>query len=101
MHERLSSFHLSLSPFSGSSRIVESESIVIGLTAQGLSEDSPFWSPVIGRKPFNSISILGILLSIGYIYNASSSFLSRARKGMRKCSSSRQAGSKGKRIGRG
>jgi len=44
-----------------------SESIVIGLTAQGLSLYSPFWSPVIGRKPVNSIYLLGILLSIGYI----------------------------------
>lgn len=44
-----------------------SESIVIGLTAQGLSLYSPFWSPVIGRKPVNGISLLGILLSIGYI----------------------------------
>ena len=35
-----------------------SESIVIGLTAQGLSLYSPFWSPVIGRKPVNGISLL-------------------------------------------
>jgi len=46
------------------------ESIVIGLTAQGFSLYSPFWSPVIGSLPVNSISLLtslGILLSIGYI----------------------------------
>lgn len=35
-----------------------SESIVIGMTAQGLSLYSPFWSPVIGRKPVNGISLL-------------------------------------------
>ena len=38
-----------------------SESIVIGLTAQDLSLYSPFWSPVIGRKPVNSISLFSSL----------------------------------------
>lgn len=38
-----------------------SESIVIGLTAQDFSLYSPFRSPVIGRKPVNSISLFSSL----------------------------------------
>lgn len=88
-----------------------SESIVIGLTAQGLSLYSPFWSPVIGRKPVNFLSLLsslGILLSIGYIsvvtMPVQAIFWIEQEK---VCASAvvqgRQvrAGSKGKRIGRG
>lgn len=91
-----------------------SESIVIGLTAQGLSLYSPFWSPVIGRKPVNGIyllshlSSLGILLDIGYIsvvtMPVQAIFWIEQEK---VCASAvvqgRQvrAGSKGKRIGRG
>ena len=72
---RLSSFHLSLSPFLLLAAHLESWmfSIVIGLTAQGLSLYSPFWSPVIGRKPINGIYLLShvsslvILLDTDYI----------------------------------
>jgi len=75
-----------------------SESIVIGLTAQGFSPYSPFWSPVIGRKPVNSIREY-LFLSIGYISSQCQFKLSSGwRTGMRRCSSSMEAGSKGKRI---
>lgn len=100
MHYRLSSFHLSLSPFLLLAAHLESgmfsESIVIGLSlkaAQGLSLYSPFWSPVIGKKPVNEIYLLGILLSIGYISVGTMPVQAIFWiESMRKCSSSRQAG---------